>query len=121
MLLTQNQYKLTLVLLSLAGLFSLVLLENVFEPIKKIAIKDINKSLVSKKVELSGQVQNAFVKKNTLFFELSNNGTIKAVKFDPTKTDLEIVRTGEFVNALGTIQEYQTELEIVIEEVTPID
>lgn len=121
MLLTKNKYNLFLALMAFFGLLSLITLEAIFEPVKNINIKDIDKSLVLKKVELTGQAKNVFVSKNTLFFEISNNGKIKAVKFNPTQNDVLIVQENNYIKAIGTIQEYKNQLEIIVEEVTALD
>ena len=84
MLLSRNSFLAVLAGIAIFGITSLVLLEQIFAP-QKIQISEISDSFEGKKIIVIGQAKNSFARENTLFFDLENNGKIKAVKFVDVK------------------------------------
>lgn len=120
MLLSQNIFRILLILISLAGIFGLFALDLYFAPVTIEAGK-IFRELEGKKVITQGRTGNEFVRSGTLFFELQNNGKIKAVIFSPSKEELDLVHKKSFVQVTGRIQKFRSELELIVDKVTAID
>lgn len=115
MILTENRLRLAAIAISVIGLASLAIIEHATQPVAP-KISEINSSFEGKKAIITGKAQNAFVKKNTLFFELHEKSAIKAVKFNPSEEDIFLARKNGFIQASGRIQKFREELEIVVEK-----
>lgn len=106
--------------ISLAGIALLIVFSMVFSP-KETTVKSISEESIEKGVIVKGIVQKVFFTKNTLLFEIADPEKIRAVKFSPTKKELETIKENNFVELEGTVKKYNGELEIVAKNVKKID
>ncbi|GEM_PF-2762505 len=120
MLLSRNAFLAVLAGIAIFGMVSLVLLEQIFAP-QKIQISEINDSLEGKKIIAIGQAKNSFARENTLFFDLENNGKIKAVKFSPSKEEIILANENRFLQVTARVQKFRGNLELIVQEMKKID
>ena len=122
MLISSWQLRVALGAASIIGIAALFLADSLAQP-SKIIVAEAKGLPDGKKVSMDGKATNAFVVKNTLFFTLKDHtgNTVKIVKFNPTKEDLETANHYGFVSVTGRIQTYLGEQEIIAEEVEKIE
>ena len=86
-----------------------------------ILIEEITPGNSGEIVITNGAIRNLQIKNNNVFFELENNGRIKAVYFSPKTEQLMEIRENKIVKVKGKIALYKGELEIILREVKIID
>ena len=105
--------------ISVLGIIMLLVFSQIFEP-RQMLIKNISEEFVGQEVVIKGIVKNPFFTKNILFFEIFDLDKIKAVKFSPTASELDLIKEQAFLEVHGTIKKYRGELEIIVKEVKEI-
>lgn len=107
-----NFLKLSLII-SLIGIFLLLLLSNVLEP-KLIDIKDINSGFLDKEVKVQGFIFDTRI--------YSSNFQVISIKDDTGKIDVTINRPidklkNKNITVIGTITEYEKDLQIQADKI----
>lgn len=86
-----------------------------------VNIGDIDKSLIGKSVNITGEITGTYRNKDNLFFDIKDDtGKIKVVLWGDTLELLEInnvnvneIKNGERINIIGSVQLYKGELEVI--------
>ena len=123
MQLTQKKYNTLLAIISICGTLSLTIIDFQTQP-KKTEIREISEQLIGKKIFIEGKITSQFTKKNTLFLEITNKNKIKAIKFNTSKQESLTAQHADaqnFVKITGTVQKYNGELEIIADQITPLN
>ena len=113
MLLSPSFIKTASFSVSITGLLLIALLSVVLEP-QEVSIKEINDGFEGKANRTRGLVRNSFQLRNVLMLELYDAKKIKAVKFNPSEADFEVLKKNSFAEIQGRVQRYNGELEIVV-------
>ncbi len=103
-----NPFKTSLIL-SLAGIFFLLLLSNFSEP-KLISIGEINDLLINKKVKVQGEVFNIKSYKNSNFQILSIKD--ETGKIDITLNRILNLTKNQEIIVIGKVSEYEQNLQV---------
>tara|TARA_Y100000310_G_scaffold345396_1_gene464445 strand:- start:11434 stop:11787 length:354 start_codon:yes stop_codon:yes gene_type:complete len=98
------------------GIVLLFILEQYIEP-QKLSVRALEDNLIGNRVEVKGRVDWALERENFLLFTLNDGEKIKAIKFNPTELEMELIRKRIPVVVVGKLQVYKNELEIVVEEI----
>ncbi len=103
---------------AVAGVISLLLLSYVFEP-REASIAEISDSMLESRVIVKARVDSAVQRETVSFFQLNDGtGKIKAVIFNPSKTQRKLISKNSFITVEGKVQLYNGSLEIVVERVS---
>lgn len=86
-----------------------------------LQISEVSDSAIGKSVSITGIAKNVNVQKGNIFFEIENNGRIRAVLFKPKTIDALAIKEGRKIRASGKIELYQAEPEIIIEKVVLLE
>jgi len=108
------------VLVSVIGIASLLFLVLIEEPLK-ISVSEIDDSFLDKRVVSEGIAKERYFAKNTLFFSLFDEGSIKVVYFSPSIKTIGTIRENVKLRVKGVVKSYKGQLEIVAEEIELID
>ncbi len=102
------------ILTSVIGISGLLLFLLVSKPLQ-VRVQDIDETLLGKRVEVVGKVDDLFSKNGHIFFYLRNTSEIKVVVFRNTvkRLGLEDLRDGDSVKVVGTVERYRGEIEII--------
>ena len=84
-------------------------------------IRDITPEKAGQIVSVTGIARNVSISRGNIFFELENNGRIKAVFFKPKTEQMLLIKEEAELRATGTIAIYNSELEIIIEKVKNLE
>jgi DNA/RNA endonuclease YhcR with UshA esterase domain len=109
----EKLFKVSLII-SLAGVFLLLLLSNILEP-KHISIGEINDMLIDKKVKVQGEIFNIKSYKDSNFEVISikdNTG-----KIDITLNEILNITNTQKIIVTGTVQEYKGYLQIQADKI----
>lgn len=94
------------------GLAILIFLNSALEP-REVSVAEISKELVGERVKVRARVTWGLERDNFVVFTLGERAKIKAIKFNPTKIERNLVRERSFVWVVGKVELYRNELEIV--------
>jgi len=105
------------ILTSIIGISGLLVFLFVSKPLQ-VRVQDIDETLLGKRVEVSGKVEDLFSKNGHIFFYLRNVSKIKVVAFRSTvkRLGLEDLRDGDSVKVIGTVERYRGEIEIITKD-----
>lgn len=103
--------KLSLVI-SLIGIVALFLFTQFVEP-KRVSISEITDEMIGQRMLVNGTVKSLSEKGSNTFFTIDDGAQIKAVIFNK-KFELS---ENQDILAIGRIELYRNELEIIIEEI----
>ena len=98
---------------SLFGLLSLLLIANYFEP-KEVPII-LLQEYIDSDVKISGKVISASYSDDASFFRIKDNsGEIRVVAFD----NVSQIRKNDFVSVNGKVDIYQGKVEVIADQIS---
>ena len=109
------------IILSILGLAFLTVYSFSLEPIQT-SIENISNKEIGSRISIEAKITKFQLKQNTLIFWITqNNKTIQGVKFNYSLEDLSLLQEKKQIIIIGTIQEYNKQLEIVAEKLERIE
>jgi aspartyl/asparaginyl-tRNA synthetase len=96
---------------SILGILILLILSNIIEPLR-IKIKDIDSSLVFKKVKIEGRVEKVKDYKKFLVIEINDSKVISVL----VQKNIKVKQFEELI-IIGKVSEYKNEFELVAEKI----
>lgn len=109
----ENLFKISLIL-SLTGIFLLLLLSSILEP-KLTKIQDINDKLIDKKVKIQGQIFNIKNYEDSNFQVISIKD--ETGKIDVTTDKILNLTNNQNITVIGAISEYKNSLQIQADKI----
>lgn len=105
---------------AISGILLLSFMEISFKPrnlkIGEISLKDFEST-----IEVNGRVEWGKKTSGALMLGLNDGNKINAVIFSPNQKDLDVLKRGNAVKAVGKVKLFNEKLELVIEKVEKID
>lgn len=103
------------------GIVGMIALATLLPEENTRRISGLTENNSGERAVLNGIIRGLEIRKGNAFFELENEGTIKAVYFKPSAEQMAMLRENSAIKASGSISLYKSDIELVVREVKKID
>ncbi len=115
-MLKENWLKWLALAIGLTGLILVYIFTTIDKPVFK-KVSTLSKKNIGEFVSLRGKIENVFLKKENLFFEINDGQKIKIVFFKATNKQILKAKKNSFKTVIGKVEKYKGELEIIGREI----